>query len=338
VSNERKYIKPLTNNHWMARIQKSVLGIDCEQTYNGYCPFFWVTWLCVLMFPFSFLFKGGRAVGLYLWTEFEKKVDKYFPAKAPYVHEDRVEVVREPFKPSSRNLVDLKRFFVRMKELGESEIDWVYFGCAHLFCGSGFDMKQWVEDNPDWEETLLPIAKLEVAKLKERKEAQAKAVETKRLRKLALINKVSKVGQLIVKPILVAIALAVVALLYWIGSLIVMYWNWDEIWNTGVIFTLTTALFVSVIFAAYWSTEFLKKNKTAKRVAYAVFGSLLSVFGGFGAIVVRIFTSVFGAIGAGFSFLAQTVAMSYKAECPIIIWGDTTEKIQKNAKKDLDKK
>ena len=315
----------------MARVQKSVLGIDCEQTYNGYCPFFWVTWLCVLLLPFSFSVGWVNAKRAKVWRAFEGLVDKYFPEK-PYLYKAPEKV---PYVPSAYVIIQLEKFLEREKERGGGEIDWFMF--TYDFCNLHYstnpsEVEKWVEENPTWRETILPAAKKKWKAMEEEREAEVKAIKDKSDKRLVFVTKVSKIGQFIVKPILVAVALAVVALIYWVGSVVVA--NWTAIWQIFLLTGAVIAIFVGIVCGIVFLTQFLKGNKTVGRVAFTV----LDFFGRRFDRFAKTIKKVSKAIAEGFKFLAQTVSMAYKAECPLIIWGDTTEKIQKNAKKDLDKK
>jgi len=41
----------INKNYWACKVQKKTLGIDCER-YAGFCPFFWMTFVCILIYPF----------------------------------------------------------------------------------------------------------------------------------------------------------------------------------------------------------------------------------------------------------------------------------------------
>ena len=49
--------KELTRNCWQMRLIRWTIDKDDPQ-FNGYCPLFWSTWLCIFLIPFTLLLKG----------------------------------------------------------------------------------------------------------------------------------------------------------------------------------------------------------------------------------------------------------------------------------------
>jgi hypothetical protein len=75
----RKFRKHVNRNGWMARLQRYVLGELPK--YSGYCPFFWMTWACLLVLPVAVVIKTIRKVKperVVITSKFLNEVREYY--------------------------------------------------------------------------------------------------------------------------------------------------------------------------------------------------------------------------------------------------------------------
>jgi hypothetical protein len=93
---ERKKEKKLDRSHWMCRIQKFAFNIDASTFYMGYCPFFWMTWLALLVSPFVALFNFITIPSVWLWRSTTEPVKEYRTTS-------QANLRRTPLQPSLSN-------------------------------------------------------------------------------------------------------------------------------------------------------------------------------------------------------------------------------------------
>lgn len=155
MSTERKYRKRLNRNGWMAKIQRFTWGSKTPD-FMGYCPFFWFTWLSLIIAPFKLLVIGlviiviVPFVGIYeLWT-------------------------RLPHRPTKPTYEKLLRIHEYILEMGEEKF---------LEYTEGDDIGRWIEITPDWRNCVAAAVAIRDRK-EERVQASAKR-DKRRLQWLA---------------------------------------------------------------------------------------------------------------------------------------------------------
>lgn len=72
---ERKYRKPVNTNGWMRKLQKWTWG-DSTPNFVGYCPFFWFTWLSVLVMPITLIRKIVAAIFHFIGSAIPERIRK----------------------------------------------------------------------------------------------------------------------------------------------------------------------------------------------------------------------------------------------------------------------
>src|SRR6266403_837576 len=133
----RRYRKPLNKNGWMVKLQRLAFG-NITPHFVGYCPFFWFTWLCLLILPAALLV---RLIAFIL-----SAVASLF------------EIPACPFRPPKKKLVE---FYEDILEHG-----W------KITCDSWGEnyykaVLAWIAATPDWEEQLKALyAERQVEKAK----------------------------------------------------------------------------------------------------------------------------------------------------------------------------
>src|ERR1039458_9902820 len=182
MNTERKYRKPLNRNGWMAKLQRICLGKT--PNFVGYCPFFWLTWICVLFFP---VFMVARGVGFLFWGI--------------------TCVIRHiPISPSRASDARLLAFYLHYLEtvqaIGlEHSLDWEHANNKKAYG----KMLKWIAVAPDWENCALQV--------KYKSEQRAIKLEANQDKNAARAKQASKYAGLIAKPILGLVALFVS---YWV--------------------------------------------------------------------------------------------------------------------------
>src|SRR4051812_43991327 len=83
---EPRYRKVVNENGWMVGLQKLCFG-SIRPKFSGYCPFFWFTWLCLLLFPIVVPIHGIILLFVWIANVFGDLKDK------------------RPFRPSDKDLV-----------------------------------------------------------------------------------------------------------------------------------------------------------------------------------------------------------------------------------------
>jgi hypothetical protein len=306
---EPKKEKRIDRNHWMSRIQKFSFGIDAPTFYRGYCPFFWMTWAAVPAAPVVALAKIASVPLAWLWDQTTTPVIEYREVS-------RKTLLETPLQPSFVQ-------FYRIQYLDEHDLtapEFTYTGVT----SSHIDAKRmevWFTQNPNWKVTHLPqaLAQYDLYLAEEAKAAEAAKARTLRFRKVS--NTMSLCGSVVFKWLIPLMILSA------IGTV-----------GVGVTKLIMTTSLASFLFA----------------------GSLLAFIGAGVTLIYLIcsFIQIYREIGQarrqvvntepnwfwrtlivfaeGFfnacSFLKETVQMTYKAECPMIIWGEETGPIEKRAK------
>lgn len=311
----RKKQKCLDKNHWMCRIQKYVFGIDAPTYYMGYCPFFWMTWLAVLCFPFVALI--GAVSSPFMWLA--EKIT--FPVRAvKTVRENaRTTTWNTPRKPTYKEM-----YSIALDYITDHEIE----GPADLARSWHFHIKDynrvylWIKANPDWRETELPKAK---QWKKEQDELAEEELRKDRLKRIKANTITSFCGVAFFKvfiPILILAAFTGVCyLMYTLCTTISLI---DVVAITGIGLTGYACYMAAVII---WSGIHIYVQYSLRdKPSGTMFGANTIL------AIIKPFRWFFTGVAHVIEFLIDTVKLTYKQECPLIIWGEETGKIEKRKK------
>jgi hypothetical protein len=304
----RKKEKKLDRNHWMCRVQKYTFGIDAPTFYMGYCPFFWMTWLALLLFPILALSRLTYAGFSRIILPLNVGVNKI---------NTKIASNREstPLKPLDSMLIDIAMDYKEGEEF-ESLLNRYETSVLTWKVRTAL----WFRQNPDWRNTYLPaaIASVEEKLLKEEELQRIK--EKRRAARRKLANQTSLCGKFLFKtliPIIMAFAVYYVYLgLIYVFSHISLL-DVTRIFTIGA-FMIAGYYIARILFSFFTIVIFNERTGDSVAVAINKFTeSLVKVNSG---------------IGSMFEFLRDTVLFTYKAECPMIIWGEETGKIVKREK------
>lgn len=302
----RKKEKKINREHWMCRIQMYTFGIDAPTFYMGYCPFFWMTWVCVLMSPFALI-----------WNIAFKPICSYGDRLSRATHEKRhasLQALYEtPLQPSHSQLIDLSIYFSNEK-VDKYWTNQVGDAISHTSWTNMVRIALWLNTNPDWRTTFLPDAK--AWQEEQIKKEEAKRERAKNLRKIG--NVASVCGSTVFKGIIPAAILVaayyIYRLLAYVATNISLQ---DFVLALAILFSVIgfiTAVPIIVDLIKVLSVSFSRRKSvtTEEKDPWYV-----------GPI---------NAIGNAFTFVKDTVRMTYKQECPLIIWGDETGSITRRDK------
>jgi ABC-type multidrug transport system fused ATPase/permease subunit len=306
----RKKEKKLDRNHWMCRIQKYTFGIDAPTYYMGYCPFFWMTWLAVIWFPFAVIGKFLNKIFSGIFDSANEKTKSY----REYCREKRENT---PLEPTFKDFVRLGKY---------DEDDSYYSGVSYIFKTLDYGTEnskrihKWLQLNPDWKTTHLPKAQEQYDHwlAEEEKQRQLEKIREERFEKLksSMVRYTSLCGKAIFKLIIPLLIIAAA-----IGVIFVAGWIVSKITLLTILGIFTVVMF---FLAGY--------------LAGKIIGDFLKTFVFIERNFNKIdkFRGVLVKIGRFFKntwiFISDTVKLTYKAECPLIIWGEETGKIEKRNK------
>lgn len=201
--------KVISRNHWMFRLHKFCW--NREARYEGYCPFFWNTWLNIGLLPLVVVWKGLENCFSWicdLWPEREEKIKKIAPAP-DWAIVDRFEKQDLYYRPAWHHYID------------------------------------WFNITPNWKD-LYPAAKLRET---ERRRIAAEQEEKNKLRREKLEAKKQKIVgwlQYLVKPALAISALYVAYILYLFINWLIKVSSWAGV----VSFSKSLGLAAIIVLAA----------------------------------------------------------------------------------------
>ena len=307
----RKKEKKIDRNHWMCRIQKYSLDIDAPSFYMGYCPFFWMTWVAVMMTPIAFLWK---TVFVHIVKYIDKVGNKYHDKKM-----EKIEKINNtPLRPYDHEIAKIGNYLIRFgysSEIVSKQLIWDLLPWDR----SSSRIFAWIKENPDWFETTYPtvlksveLKEQKAAEIKQKKEISVKS-RNKVIRKIS--NAISPIACLILKfvfPIL--IVSLILAVIYAIANVIAKL----NILAILEVFIIICGLFILSV-SAYLIFDFIRIWLMCRK------SSSENKENRFGKICINCFET----IKTGFQFIRETVKMTYKQECPLLLWGEETRPIQK---------
>lgn len=305
---ERKKQKKIDNNHWMCKIQKHVFNIDAPNYYMGYCPFFWMTWVAVICFPVVI---PVRVVGGAIVKALTKLDESAGKSIQTYKTNKRIHLETIPLEPTYSDLLNVDKY-INMVEDITSNADALYNSLSY----TRFDIRRmllWFEKHPDWRSVELVEAKKYLEKVEERnRKARERAANIRRITNMVPVCGVA-IFKCLIPILIIAICIAfgwgivllakmftiLMAVQVFIGIILVSF---------AIVFIKTLYSFVDIVVC-----DMMEKRTKPFWFTKAVIWFAQSV-------------------GGVFTFLTETVKMSYKQECPLIIWGEETGKIEKRVK------
>lgn len=316
----RKKEKKLSREHWMCRVQKYTFGIDAPTYYMGYCPFFWMTWLSLLVLPIVFISKTFYRVSCVPIVPVLDYLDKRADAR-------KENLSKSPLEPGWEVIVDVFDKFGKKNKIniGDGEVITLE-NCTHyLFAGNrerAERIRLWFLQNPKWRETHLEAAKAKreaaIAQIK-REEQEAREWRKRReMRSRKLASAASLCGKGLFKLLIpVVIIAAGIAGYYGIVKACTMI----TLHGTLGAFTFLCG-FAAAVVAARIIWDFLVTFVFTEPVKDFLAKVLEKILGDSGII-----DGFFYRIRNIWIFAKDTVALTYKAECPLILWGEETGNI-----------
>lgn len=312
---ERKYRKQISTNSWMVKIQRWTFG-DAYY-FQGYCGFFWLTWLCVLLAPLTLIGKILEFVGKFLWNSID------FESWEEYKKTKRKE--RNKFNPEkyAQDILNLGELLDLLKCEISDITSKIYSteqprpeGAYDLYINIDVYVFQWAGTNLNWRD-FLPRARQIVEKQKE---------ETARKEKIAARNKknmqlLSQYSSYLVKPAIILGAVLVAWVVYkFLFVIILSLFTLSNLFYLGICggIALGTCLFLFLAFLGC---------KKAMDVSGDIIKSLPTESI---SKKTHLFDVVISGIKNGFGFIFETIGMLYTKECPLIEWADETKPIEKN--------
>lgn len=344
---ERKKEKKLDRNHWMCRVQKYTFGIDAPTFYMGYCPFFWMTWLAVIAFLPVAIVKNlvrpiDKAYDFVFREPTQKLVAKRKEVKLQkeLVQEPPLSIIAEIFRHEDLQGVNWAELVPDTKVFDEVKHD-------VFFCPSvrSFDVAasyvRFLIANPNFiaENGERAVQEVEARRLarqaaEEREQELARKRHERAERRRKFFNKVARkisicgplIFKILIPAVIIAAGLFVLSLLGYLMAKVplIAYVQGFLLVNALAIAFLSGKLFCSAI--SIWLENRERSGKD-------------SIGDKLGEILEWVFTHIekswewvkdvaFNII----DFTATTVSVSYKQECPMIIWGDETGPIEKRKK------
>jgi hypothetical protein len=323
---KRKKQKKNNEQGWMCKIQKFSFDIDAKEFYTGYCPFFWMTWAALLCAPFALIIRGFALIVNTL-ANLIKPISENIKERKSKNFEELMQTplhpsayllrqisTRKAWSPSSEN------FDAILTNALKFEIEfWHESGVTNA---SAPRYAAWFKENPDWETTHLPeaLALFDLKRVIAEEKNKAKDERSKRLSKITA--NASFCGALVFKILIPFLILVAGFALYLITAKLVLLAMTISLvaWAHAIFVALGVGSFMGI---CYLTTDFIliwlechrnrRYNPEEKEPN----------------IIVKTFSKVWGGVTHATKFITTTIKMTYKAECPMIIWGDESGPIEK---------
>jgi hypothetical protein len=301
----RKKEKKLNREHWMCRVQMYTFGIDAPNYYMGYCPFFWMTWVSMIALPIVFLGKTFVKLTSILIRPVTRYIDTRAKAR-------EAELIKTPLEPTYSIILNMYAVFEKEDCVyGVTIADY-----CRDYCRLGYTnilserITLWFLQNPNWRDTHLEKARAERQRV-EGEERERRKKREARNRKLS--NVAGLCGRGLFKLLIPTMIIALGALAY-----------------TGII-KLCSVVGLEDIVLVFSITGFI----IAGFLACRILGDFLSTFVFTEHTkdkISRICDGLSNKICSVSEFIIDTVALTYKAECPLIVWGEETGNITRRDK------
>lgn len=274
----------------MAKTHRLCFGKSAPH-FIGYCPFFWFTWLCILLMPVLLPLRLVILIFSTIWGVFGPGIRSM------------------AMMPSDRQLVEFYEGYI-LSEGTPEEILQEYRSNAALSMLYE-DVLDWIAVTPDWE-SYMPGAMARVEKAKQRQEQK----KIRRAKRAAILSKIANYSGYVIKPILIA-SLVVGAyyvirgLIYIIGVIPLQIW------------LISVKVLIVVIIATTFCLLLLEITARVKHhLGYKPSGFWASVGDGI--------MWMFHPVGLALEFIAETIAVIYTRHCPLIEWDDESGPIREN--------
>jgi hypothetical protein len=321
----RKKEKKLNREHWMCRVQMYTFGIDAPNYYMGYCPFFWMTWVSMIALPIVFL---GKTFVKLTSTPI-RPVTRYLDTRAKT---RQAELIKTPLEPTYNTILDVYGVFGKddfVLGLDGQKItleDYSRRIFSHDYVRSE-RLRLWFLQNPNWRDTHLEKARAERQKRAEEIEREFREAIERRKKREARNRKLSNVASLcgrgLFKLLIPTVIIALGALAYY-G--IIKLCSVVELADVVLVFSIT-GFIVAGFLACRILGDFLSTFVFTEPVKDKISRVLERIFDDGG-----ICDGLTNKIRNVREFIIDTVALTYKAECPLILWGDETGNITRRDK------
>jgi hypothetical protein len=287
----------------------------------GYCPFFWMTWVSLIVFPIVF-------VGKTLFKLTSIPVKPVFKALSDREKAKMDELSKIPLEPSFYVILDVYRVFGDVNSfIDDYDEEITIKSCGVWVFGGEFKgerIRQWFIKNPNWRDTHLEKARIEYKEWADRTERKQKEDTELRNRRDARNRKLSATasmcGRGLFKVIIPTLILGLAVLTYYgVAKLVSMITLQGFFGAIALMFAGIASYFAMKIFLDFLFTFVFTDN--VKDKISTMFEKILGHGG--------IYDKFIGRIHDAWFFVKDTVALTYKAECPLIQWGDETGKITK---------
>lgn len=317
----RKKEKKLSQYHWMCRIQKYTFGIDAPNYYMGYCPFFWMTWVSLLVFPIVFI--GKTAFKLT-----SAPVKPVFKALNDRQKAKLKELSKVPLEPNFHVILNVYRAFGDEDSFIQCGEEITIENCSPWLFSAPYSkaarIRLWFIQNPNWRQTHLEKARIEYKEYRDRIEREEREAVERQKRRDACNRKLSRTasmcGRGIFKVIIPTLILGLAVLVYLaVAKLIAIITLQAFILALSLAFSILAGIITTKILFDFCFT-FVFTEKLTKKLT-----PLLAYFFADDGLLFKIIDKT----KEMWVFVKDTVALTYKAECPLIVWGDETGKITK---------
>jgi hypothetical protein len=242
------------------------------------------------------------------------------------------ELIKTPLEPTYSVILDVYGVFGKddfMLGLDGQKITLKDYS-GHIFCYDyvhGERFRLWFLQNPNWRDTHLEKARAERQRLTDEIQREAREAIERRKKREACNRKLSNVASLcgrgLFKLLIPTVIIALGGLTYY-G--IIKLCSVVGLEDVVLVFAIT-AFIIAVIIACRILGDFLSTFVFTEPIKDNISRVLERIFG-YGGMC----DSLFNKIRNVMEFIIDTVALTYKAECPLILWGDETGNITRRDK------
>lgn len=316
----RKKEKKLDRNHWMCRIQKYTFNIDAPTFYMGYCPFFWMTWVSLLALPVVFICKT-----FYKFSS--SRINPVLNHMEQRKMKHKTNLMKIPLEPSWEIILSVYNVYPKCHGSVDRDIEianYIDFSSNRIIAER---YRQWFLQNPNWRDTHVSKAREARKEYFERIQRENEKAKLRRLKREARSRKLASMasfcGRGLFKILIPSAIITLgVSVYYGLCKLFAMMTLQGVIGAFVIVCSLfSLALFIKIAID-FFSTVVFTRSLSDK-----IRSLLFPIFGDDG-----IAFKVFDAIRNFFSFARDTVKFTYKAECPLIVWGEETGNITRRKK------
>lgn len=329
----KKKEKPLSPDDIRCRAIRYVFNIDPQTYFRGLCPLHWTGILAMGLSPVVYV---GRKVGKLLdgvTNPLTPIIKNYEKTRVFSVEEKR----KMPLQPPMNLIVELGNEIKKYNSTEKVQLSDILVSRA--LRGNNITTKAhryaaWFKENPDWLDTYYVEAKQIIDEHKIAATAARKQKELREAKFRKLTNQASSIGTIIFKILIPVIVVIVLFGLWGFGVLLfgLIASLFAMVTLKGIIsflialggcLVIAVALFFGIRTISAIITNFMDKRHDKKQSL----DQDVSIDTG-----PSIFEKSWDVVCLSFAFVLETIRMTYKAECPMIVWGDETKPIQKRNK------